>query len=53
MLYWENTLIHLHTISSFVIYLDLIVKVVAEAACSSFRQIKCAALLSREVVVVE
>ena len=37
MLYWENALIHLHTISSFVIYLDLIVKVVAEAACSSFR----------------
>ena len=37
MLYWENTLIHLHTISSFVVSLDLIVKVVAEAACSSFR----------------
>ena len=37
LLYWENTLIHLHTNSSFVIYLDLIVKVVAEAACSSFR----------------
>ena len=37
MLYWENTLIHLHTIPSFVVYLDFIVKVVVEAACSSFR----------------